>query len=116
MTTLTDEETEMRFSVALRKDGKTQTLVRLGVGPDDERLETALEFGAEPVRLEAWQSHIAEAYLDGQSKATRMTIWAKAHGIEATSENGGALLELYQRDPEVELVEEWCDYHRNQHS
>ena len=104
----------MKFSAALRKNEKTQTLVRHGV--DDEKLQAALEDGAEPVRLQGWQSRVAEAYLDGKSKLERMHIWAEAHGIEVTGENGGPLLDLYERDPDAELIEQWCDHHQIQHS
>jgi len=102
----------MRFSAALRKNGKTQTLVRHDA--DSGKLQDALEDGAEPVHLQGWQSAIAEAYLSGKSKLERMHIWAEAHGIEVTSENGDLLLEIYERDPDVELIEQWCDHHQIQ--
>jgi len=104
----------MKFSAALLKDGKTQTLVRYGA--DEDGIQEALDSGAEPVDLKGWQSRIAEAYLSGKSKLARMHIWAEAHDIEVTPDNSGALLDLYIRDPKVELIEQWCDRHEIQNS
>jgi hypothetical protein len=114
MATLTDDNNGIRFAAALRKDGRTYSLVEYG--DNDEDLGAELVSGAKAIDLKGWQSRIAEGYLSAKSKLERMHIWADAHGIEVTGENGGALLDLYQRDPEAELIEEWCDHHRNQNS
>ena len=114
MATLTNDDAGIRFAAALRKDGHTYSLVEFG--DNDEHLTAELASGAKAIDLQGWQSRIAEAYLSAKSKLERMHIWAHAHGIEVTEENGANLLEIYRRDPEVEIIEQWCDRLQNQHS
>lgn len=113
MAILKTDDAGLCFAAALRRDGRTYSLVESG--DDEEHLTRELASGAEAIDLDGWQSRIAEAYLSQKSKLERMHIWAHAHGIKVTEENGANLLEIYRRDPQVEIIEQWCDLLRTAH-
>lgn len=104
----------MRFTQALRTDNHTTSLVSADTG--NEEIGDALAEADEVIHLQGWQSRIAEAYLNGQPRLERMHIWADAHGIDVTTDNGFHLLSLYKRDPQAEIIEQWCDHHQIQHA